>query len=62
MKVRATMDPGAAGHVMLEGMFPRAKLERKNAPKKSVATIGEYIRALGDKTTQLETNEGFTDA
>ena len=36
-----TMDSGAAGHVMIEGMFPRVKLERKIAPNKFVAVIGE---------------------
>ena len=33
MKVRATMDAAAAGHVVLEVMFPRVKLERKNIAK-----------------------------
>ena len=28
VKVRVTMDCGAAGHVMPETMFPRVKLER----------------------------------
>ena len=28
VKVRVTMDSGAASHVMLEAMFPRVKLER----------------------------------
>ena len=37
MKVRVTMDSGAAGHVMPETMFPRVKLERKTTPKKFVA-------------------------
>ena len=30
VKVRVTMDSGAAGHVMPETMFPHVKLERKN--------------------------------
>ena len=34
VKVSVTMDSGAAGHVMLETMFPRVKLERKTSPKK----------------------------
>ena len=34
VKVRVTMDSGAAGHVMLEAMFPRVKLERKTSPQK----------------------------
>ena len=34
VKVRVTMDSGAAGHVMPETMFPRVKLERETSPKK----------------------------
>ena len=34
VKVSVTMDSGAAGHVMLETMFPRVKLERTTSPKK----------------------------
>ena len=37
VKVRVTMDTGAAGHVMPEAMFPNVKLERKTQPKKFVA-------------------------
>ena len=59
VKVRFTMDSGAAGHVMLEGMFPRVKLERKTSPKRFVAANGEQIRDLGGKTIQLKTNEGI---
>ena len=33
VKVRATMDSGAAGHVMPETMFPHVKLERNTWPK-----------------------------
>ena len=33
LKVDVTMDSGAAGHVMLETMFPRIKLERNNGTK-----------------------------
>ena len=44
------MDSGAAGHVMIEGMFLRVKLERKTAPKKFVAATGAEIRDLGEKT------------
>ena len=40
VKVRVTMDSGAAGHVMLETMFPCVKLERKTSPKKFVAANG----------------------
>ena len=50
VKARVTMDTGAAGHVMLEGMFPLVKFERKTAPKKFVAADGEHIRDSGDKT------------
>ena len=47
VKVRVTMDSGAAGHVKLETMFPRVKLERKTSPKKRVAA-SEPIRHLGE--------------
>ena len=49
MKVKVTMDSGAAGHVMLEGVFPRVKLERTN---------GEQIRDMGEKTVPVKTTEG----
>ena len=49
VKVRSTMDSGAAGHVMLEGMFTRVKLERKSSPNKFVAAKGEHIRVVGRK-------------
>ena len=50
MKVSVTMDTGAAGHVMIEGMFSRVKLERKASPKRLVAANGEQNRDLGEKT------------
>ena len=50
VKVRVTMDTGAAGHVMPEAMFPNVKLERKTQPKKFVAANGDQIRDLGEKT------------
>ena len=53
------MDSGAAEHVMLEGMFPRVKLERKTSPKGFEAANGEQIRDLGDKTSPFKTNEGI---
>ena len=43
VKVRVTMDSGAAGHVMPETMFPRVKLERKTTPKKFVAANGQRL-------------------
>ena len=46
VKVRVTMDSGAAGHVMLETMFPRVKLERKTTPKKFVAVDGAANQRL----------------
>ena len=52
-KVRATMDSGAAGHVMLEGMFSRVKLERKT---KFGAANGEDIRDMDDKTIPFRTH------
>ena len=44
------MVSGAAGNVMLEGMFPRVKLERKTTPKRFEAANGEQVRDLGEKT------------
>ena len=53
------MDSGAAGHVMLEAMFPRVKLERKTTPKKFVAANGEQIKDLGEKEIPFKSNEGI---
>ena len=53
------MDSGAAGHVMLETMFPCVKLERKTSPKKFVAANGEQIKDLGEKNIPFKTNEGI---
>ena len=57
VKVRVTMDSGAAGHVMPETKFPRVKLERRTSPKKFVAANGEqtWVR----KTIHSKTNEGI---
>ena len=52
VKVRVTMDSGAAGHVMPEAMFPRVKLERKMPPKWFVAAKGEQIKDLGEKKSR----------
>ena len=59
VKVRVTIDSGAAGHVMLETMFPHVKLERKTSPKKFVAANEEQIKDLSEKSIQFKTNEGF---
>ena len=59
VKVRVTMDSGAAGHVMPETMFLRVKLERRTSPKKFVAANGEQITYLGDKNIPFKTNEGI---
>ena len=59
VKVRVTMDTGAAGHVMPEAMFPSVKLERKTQPKKFVAANGEQIKDLGEKNIPFRTNEGI---
>ena len=58
VKVRVTMDSGAAGHVMPETMFPHVKIERKTPPKKFVAANGEQIKDLGAKRIPFKTNEG----
>ena len=57
VKVRATMDSGAAGHVMPEAMFPHVKIERKTPSKKFVAANGEQIKDLGAKRIPFKTNE-----
>ena len=44
------MVSGAAVNIMLEGMFPRVKLERKTTPKRFLAANGEQVRDLGEKT------------
>ena len=59
VKVRVTMDSGAAGHVMTETMFPRVQLERKTSPKKFVAAHGEQIKDLGEKNIPFKTNKGI---
>ena len=60
VKVRVTMDSGAAGLVMLEGMFPRVKLERKEiSPKRFVAANAEQIRDMGEQNIPFKTNEGI---
>ena len=59
VKVRVTMDPGTAGHVMPDTMSPRVKLKRKTTPKKFVAANGEQIKDLGEKTIPFKTNEGI---
>ena len=41
VNIRATMDTGAAGHVMSAEMFPRVKLDRTSTTKKFVAAHGE---------------------
>ena len=57
MKVKVAMDSGAAGHVMLETMFPRVKLELKTSPKKFVAANGEQIKDLCEKNIPSATHE-----
>ena len=58
VKVRVTMDSGAAGHVMPETMFPHAKIELKTPPINFVAANGEQIKDLGAKRIPFKTNEG----
>ena len=57
VKVRVTMDSGAAGHVMPEVMFPHVKIERKTSPKKFVAANGKQIKDLAAKRILFKTNE-----
>ena len=49
------MDSVAAGHVMLDAMFPFAKLERKTSPKRCVAANGKQIRDLGEENIPFKT-------
>ena len=58
MKVRFTMDSGTAGHVMLEPMFPRVKLERKTSQNNFVAANGEQIKDLGAKRHSIQDKRG----
>ena len=63
VKARVNTDSGAAGHVMLKGMCPRVKLQRKTAPMMFAAANGEQIRDVGENNIPLKTNEeGFKDA
>ena len=47
VKVRVTMDSGAAGHVMLETMFPHVKLERKNIAEEVCGSKWRASQRLG---------------
>ena len=53
-KVRVTIDSAAVGHVMLDGMFPRVRLERKTSPKRFGAENGEQVRDLGEKDYSIQ--------
>ena len=56
VSIRATMDTRAEGHVMPAEMFPRVKLDRTSAAK-NVASTGERIKNLGEKTTPFKSVE-----
>ena len=56
LNVRATKDTGVEGHFMLEGMFPRLKLERKSAPHRFDAANGKQFRDLGGETIPYKTH------
>ena len=58
VKVRVTMESGAAGHVLPETIFSHVKIERKTPPKKFVAANGEQIKDLGAKRIPFKINEG----
>ena len=53
LEVRVTSDSGSTGHVVLEAMFPRVKLERKTSAN------GEKIIDLGEKNIPFKTFEGI---
>ena len=57
VNIRAIMDTGAAGHVVLAEMFPRVKLDRTTAPKKFVAANGEKIKDLDEETIPFKSVE-----
>ena len=57
VRIRATMETGAAGHVMPAEMFPRVKMDPTIATKKFVAAIGERIKDLGEKTIPFNSVE-----
>ena len=46
VNITATVDTGAAGHVMPAEMFTRVKLDRTSTTKKSVAANVEKIKHL----------------
>ena len=52
IRIRVTMDTGAAGHVVLE------TLKHNGEPKSFVAANGERIRDLGEKTLLFKTSAG----
>ena len=58
VNIRATMDTGAAGHVMPAEMFPGVKLDRTTTTKKLVAANGEKIEDLVEKTIPFKSVEG----
>ena len=58
LNIKATMDIGAAGHVMPAERFPRVKLDRTTTTKKFVAANGEEIEDLGEKTIPFKSVEG----
>ena len=47
VKLRATMDTGAAGHGMPENIVSNVKLEHTGAPQKSVGASAERITDIG---------------
>ena len=58
VNIGATMDTGAAGHVMAAEMFPRVKLDRTSTKKKFVAANGEKIEDLGETTIPFKSIKG----
>ena len=58
VNIRATIDTGAAGHVMRAEMFPRVGLGRRSPTKKFVAAYGEKIKDRSEKTIPFRSVEG----
>ena len=58
VKVRVTMDSGAAGHVMLQTMLPHVKVERKTPPKKVCGSKWRANQVLGCEENSIQNKPG----
>ena len=62
VNIRATVDTGAAWHVMPAEMFPRVKLDRTTTTKKFVAANGEKSKTWVRKSYHSSPLKECTDA